>query len=149
MAVVGLDPELSERRRGEDARKLPLIVGGQPVEGVRLERGEVLVECIDHQAERQLTLELRCAARQGKEPGFVRHPQQRSDEPGLADPRLARDEQELRRSLTRFPEHLLEQFHLTITTHEGSGCSDHIDFRPGRQHTSAVLARASVMLPPT
>ena len=146
----GPRPRAERAQRGKDARQLPLIVGGQPVEGVRLERGEVLVECIDHQAERQLTLELRCAARQGKEPGFVRHPQQQIHEPGLADPRLARNEQELRRSLTRFPEQLLEQFHLTITTRtEGSGCSDHIDFRPGRQHTSAVRARASVMLPPT
>ena len=76
----GPRPRAERAQSGEDARQLPLIVGGQPVERVRLERGEVLVECIDQQAERQLTLELRRAARQGKEPGFVRHPQQRGHE---------------------------------------------------------------------
>ena len=115
----GLRPRAERAQRGKDARQLPLIVGGQPVEGVRLERGEVLVERVDHQAERQLTLELRGAARQGQEPGLVRPPQQRGHEARLADPRLSRDEDELRRSRTGLLEHLPEQLHLTFTTHEG------------------------------
>jgi hypothetical protein len=98
------------RQRREDVRELRAHVLVQPVECGRIEPAHVLVEGIDEDRERQVSLELRSRAEEHERPLRIRPGGELGEQAGLPDPRLP---DELDRSgLIELPEYLIEQFEL-------------------------------------
>jgi hypothetical protein len=89
---VGLRRQRAQSR--EDHRQLRGAVGCEPVEGARVERGEVDVEGVDREPERQVALELGGAALEHQALTLVAAAGQFRQQPCLADPRLATDDQQ-------------------------------------------------------
>ena len=98
--------------RGEHSREFGKVLYAQAVESARVERFEVLVEGVDHHAERQLALELGCASVQGEAAPLLGPLKQLGEKRCLADPGFARDENDLRSSPTPVLEQSLEQLPL-------------------------------------
>ena len=116
-------------------RELAQRLRGEAMEGARVERLEVFVEGVDDQAERQLTLELGRAPPQRQAATLLGPDQQLVQERRLADPRLARHEQDLGRSRAPFLEQSLEQVQFVISANERLGQVDHAIRLAAGQHT--------------
>ena len=110
---------------GKHPGELAEVLGREPLVGPRVERLQVLVEGVDHDAEGKLPLEFGRAAlkRQATAPsGAVGQVGQQSR---LADPGLACDEQEAGLARTCPLEQLLDELKLTPTAHHGPGHVGH------------------------
>src|SRR5215207_3960600 len=76
---------------GQDVAQLGAQVVLDCVEASRLEAADVLVERVDEDPERQLVLQLRCAARQHEHAAALGARAELAQEPRLAEPRLPYD----------------------------------------------------------
>ncbi len=81
---TGIEP----RQRGKDVRQLGPNVLVECLEAKRLEALNVLLERIDEQPERQISLELRCRSVEHELPARVGATRELREESGLADPGL-------------------------------------------------------------
>ena len=121
-----LEREAQRAQRGEDRRQLVALVGGQALEGVGVERLEVGVEGVDDQAERQLALELGGAALEHEAAARLGASNQLAQQVGLADPRLAAEDDEPRRPRARLVEQPGEERRLGVAPHEPLGRVGHV-----------------------
>jgi hypothetical protein len=83
--------------------------------------GDIGVEGVDPDAERQVALELRGRPREHHVAAFLGLPPQLGQQPGFADSRFALDRQARRRSLAQIIEHLPEPFELRPSPDRCSG----------------------------
>ena len=118
-------PGIERAQRREHPGQLAQILRGQAVELARIKRFEVLVERVDDDTERKLSLELRGAATQGKAPAPFGLTNELEQQARLADPGLARDEDEAWVTRARLLEQLPEQLQLAVSADEGLSQSRH------------------------
>src|SRR6185312_304634 len=105
--------------------QLAQIPFGQVVELTWIKRFEVLVERIDDDIERKLSLELRRAAMQRKAAAALRLTDELEHKPGLADPGLTCDEEKAWITRTYLLQQLPEQLQLAGSADEGLGQYGH------------------------
>ena len=117
MGAVALDLEPTARRpsrrqRGQHERELRPHVLVHAVQAARLEAAHVLVERIDEHAERQVALELGCAAREHEPAARVGSGAQLLEQRRLPDPRLADDFEHGRSVPRELGQHRLQRLEL-------------------------------------
>jgi hypothetical protein len=115
--------------RGEDVRELRAHVLVETLERGRVEPADVLVERVDEDGERQVTLELRRGAGEDEAPSRVSPTGELHEQASLADPGLA-DELDHAR-LIEHPECLVERFELFGPPDEMLATQGHFPFRRG------------------
>ena len=112
--------------RRQHVGELADSVGEHPPQPIGPEPGDVVVERIDPDAERQVALELRAATVQDEVPALFGARHQLFEQPGLADPRLALERHEPARALRESLHRLRERGRLLPAAHQGPGAARHL-----------------------
>ena len=132
-------PGIERAQCGKHPRELAQILCGQAVELTRIKRFEVLVERVNDDAERKLSLELGGAATESKAATLLGLTNELEQQARLTDPGLARDEHEAWVMRARLLEQLPEQLQLAVSADEGLSHLTHDESVPGSEPTCQEL----------